>query len=332
MNYLSLINQFWAKDLEHSFTPNDIAVYFRLLERSNALGWKNPFNFSVDELLLKLRLKTKDPFTTARNRLKQAGLIDFRNGDGRGRTTTYYLLDAEEQQQEEETERGKKNTPLMPPLSPTLSPPLYPPGTPLLHKTKLNETKGKTANAVTASERDPSLDLEEGEDHPPGDSCRDRIGEEQTTSPEQDPSWDRTGEEQAASPEPVSSPPPRKPTTPGKRASKGRAARSVPITAPPPLHSRWPELVAELDDDGRATWERFVAWEQDNPLPKVFSMAEPLLPAQLVKLTRQHGSGEITGVLLDMQNRRTLLTDYESANLTVQSWLRNRRKRETAAS
>ena len=58
MNYLSLINQFWAKDLEHSFTPNDIAVYFRLLERCNALGWKNPFNFSVDELLMKLRLKT----------------------------------------------------------------------------------------------------------------------------------------------------------------------------------------------------------------------------------------------------------------------------------
>jgi hypothetical protein len=300
MNYLSLINQFWAKDLEHSFTPNDIAVYFRLLERCNALGWKNPFNFSVDELLLKLRLKTKDPFTTARNRLKQAGLIDFKNGDGRGRTTTYYLLDTEEQQQEEEIERGKKNTPLMPPLSPTLLPPLYPPGTPLLHKTKLNETKEKTANAVRAGECEQDSDLKSGDD-----------------SPQEQPL------------EPTPSPP----TAPGKKGKKGRPAGGAsPLSADSglPLSQRWPDLVAELDAEAHATWERFVAWERDNPLPKLFQMAEPLLPAQLVALIHKHGSGTVTAVLQDMQNRPKLLTEYESANLTAQSWLRRRQQQEKA--
>ncbi|TGE03336.1 hypothetical protein [Hymenobacter fodinae] len=297
MNYLSLINQFWAKDLEHSFTPNDIAVYFRLLERCNALGWKNPFNFSVDELLLKLRLKTKDPFTTARNRLKQAGLIDFKNGDGRGRTTTYYLLDTEEQLQEEETERGKKNTPLMPPLSPTLLPPLSPPGTPLLHKTKLNKTKEKTANAVTECVRGQDSELNSG-----GDSA----------------------EEQAPTP----------PGDLGKKGKKGRpAGRAAPSGIDPqlPLAERWPELVAELNAEAHATWERFVAWERDNPLPKLFQMAEPLLPAQLVALIHKHGSGVVTGVLQDMQNMPVLLTKYDSANLTAQSWLRRRQKQEKTA-
>lgn len=116
--------------------------------------------------------------------------------------------------------------------------------------------------------------------------------------------------------------------TPGKKGKKDRAARPTP-PAPPPLENRWPELVARLDAEGQSTWERFVAWEKENPLPKVFSMVEPLLPAQLVNLTRKHGSGTITGILLDMQNRRTLLQDYDSANYTVQSWIRLRQRRES---
>lgn len=117
---------------------------------------------------------------------------------------------------------------------------------------------------------------------------------------------------------------------PGKKGKKGRATRPAP-SAPPPLEKRWPELVAQLDAEGQSTWERFVAWERENPLPKVFSMVEPLLPAQLVNLTRKHGSGTVTGILLDMQNRRTLLADYDSANYTVQSWIRLRQRRESPA-
>ncbi|MDF7810927.1 hypothetical protein [Hymenobacter sp. YC55] len=296
MNYITLINAFWAKDLEHSFTPNDIAVYFRLLERCNALGWKNPFNFSVDELLVKLRLRTKDPLDTARNRLKQAGLLDFRNGQGRGHTTTYWLA-TPLQEPEENPERGQKNTPFISPYSPPFSPTFSPPTTPLVHKTKLNKTKEETANAVTGCA---------------GAQASDSMVDSKL-------------------PTKSAAEPPKGAPSPGKKKSKPRAARPAPA-APPPLETRWPELVAELDAEGQSTWARFVAWEKENPLPKVFSMVEPLLPKQLVELTHKHGSGEVTSILLDMQNRRTLHADYDSANLTVQAWLRLRKKREAALS
>ncbi|WP_375438140.1 hypothetical protein [uncultured Hymenobacter sp.] len=296
MNYIALINAFWAKDLEHSFTPNDIAVYFRLLERCNALGWKNPFNFSVDELLVKLRLRTKDPLDTARNRLKQAGLLDFKNGQGRGHTTTYWLA-TPALEPEENPEKGQKNTPFISPFSPPFMPPFSPPTYPLVHKTKLNKTKEETANAVSGCASEQVSDLKLDSESPI---------------------------------DPASSPPPRA-SPPGKKKRNDRAARPTPA-APPPLETRWPELVAELDAEGQSTWARFVAWEKDNPLPKVFAMVEPLLPAQLVSLTNKHSSGEVTSILLDMQNRRTLLTDYDSANLTVQAWLRLRKKREASLS
>lgn len=153
MNYISLIENFWAKRLEHSFTCNDIAVYFALADHCNKLGWKNPFNFSVDELLVKVRLKTKDPLDTARNRLKQAGLIDYKNGDGRGKTTQYWLTDPESKP-ERGGKRVQKNTTLSPPLFAPLSPPLLPPLEPTVLKTKPNKTKEET----TVSASSPVLD------------------------------------------------------------------------------------------------------------------------------------------------------------------------------
>lgn len=282
MNYLTLINHFWAKDLEHSFTPNDIAVYFRLLERCNALGWKNPFNFSVDELLLKLRLKTKDPLDTARNRLKQAGLIDFRNGQGRGHTTTYWLVEGEA---ENPDEKGQKNTPFIPPFSPSFSSPFSPPTYPLVHKTKLNKTKEETANAVSEGEGELASNFNL-------DSSKQSTAD--------------------------STPPTPRPT--GKKGRESRAARSAP---PPPLENRWPDLVAALDAEGQAIWHRFVDWEKNNPLPKVFSMVEPLLPAELVRSVRKYESPMVRDVLLDMQNY-SLLKKNDSANLTLQKWANKR--------
>lgn len=81
-------------DLEYSFTPLEVTIYFRLMERCNTLAWKNPFGFACDELRAKVKCKnaeSKKPFDTARNRLKQAGLIDYVNGGGRGYVTKYTI-------------------------------------------------------------------------------------------------------------------------------------------------------------------------------------------------------------------------------------------------
>ena len=114
MTYIELINQFWALNREHSFTPNEISLYFALLDICHSLGWRNPFNQSSRNLATQCNLNEKT-LTKARNYLKQAGLIEFKSGDGRRNNTVYTL-------------KGGKiyhlSDHLSPPLSDHLSPPL----------------------------------------------------------------------------------------------------------------------------------------------------------------------------------------------------------------
>ena len=107
MSYLDYINNFWQKDLEFSFTAEEVNLYFRLLKHANALGWKPQFNLSVEKLMAEAGMKTKRPFDTARKGLREAGLLDFKNGNGRGCTTEYQLTGAETP-----PERDAKNAPL----------------------------------------------------------------------------------------------------------------------------------------------------------------------------------------------------------------------------
>lgn len=149
MTYLDLINQFWQKDLEFSFTSTEVNVYFRLLERCNRLGWKSPFNLSGDQLMAQLKLHTKKPFDTARKKLREAGLIDFKNGNGRGCTTEYTIVGAGSNPKLTE-KKGKKNTPLSAPLSGRVLGPVSGTDSGLLHKTKTRLDK-EEADASGAS-------------------------------------------------------------------------------------------------------------------------------------------------------------------------------------
>lgn len=79
MNYIELINNFWKVDMEHSFTGNETRLYFYLLHTSNSLGWKNPFRLSYRQIGLGSGLSV-NTVKSARNKLKQTGLIDFAEG------------------------------------------------------------------------------------------------------------------------------------------------------------------------------------------------------------------------------------------------------------
>lgn len=79
MNYIGLINNFWKVDIEYSFTGNETKLYMFLLHTSNSLGWKNPFRLSYRQIELGANL-TVNTVKSARNKLKQAGLIDFKEG------------------------------------------------------------------------------------------------------------------------------------------------------------------------------------------------------------------------------------------------------------
>lgn len=88
MNYIDLLNNFWALNKEYSFTPNEKAVYFALLNKCNELGWKNPFNQSNGYLAMDSGM-SESAMQKARNTLQQKGLIEFSSGDGRRINTQY---------------------------------------------------------------------------------------------------------------------------------------------------------------------------------------------------------------------------------------------------
>lgn len=79
MNYITLINDFWKADTVYSFSSNETRLYFFLLHTSNSLGWQNPFRLSYRQIALGANLTVKT-IQSARNRLKQADLIDFKEG------------------------------------------------------------------------------------------------------------------------------------------------------------------------------------------------------------------------------------------------------------
>jgi hypothetical protein len=156
MTYLDLINQFWQKDLEYSFSSTEVDVYFRLLDRCNKLGWKSPFNLSVERLMAQMGMRTKKPLDTARKRLREAGLLEFKNGSGRGLTTEYTLIGVGTSF-ERVPERGNKNIP----LSGTLSEPLSGALSGLLHKSKIKSKKKESNDSESADKISASTTVEE---------------------------------------------------------------------------------------------------------------------------------------------------------------------------
>ncbi|WP_460504125.1 hypothetical protein, partial [Hymenobacter agri] len=90
MNYIALINQFWQLRREVTFSSTEADLYFYLLDISNGRNWKNPFQQSNQLICATIGVSEK-PLITARNRLKQHGLIDFTPGVKRS-PSTYKLL------------------------------------------------------------------------------------------------------------------------------------------------------------------------------------------------------------------------------------------------
>ena len=79
LNYISLINRFWAVNLEHDFTGNETKLYFFLLHVCNSLGWKNPFKHSLRQIHASTGLSINS-IKSVQKRLVEAGLIEIKNG------------------------------------------------------------------------------------------------------------------------------------------------------------------------------------------------------------------------------------------------------------
>ena len=171
MNYIELINRFWALNKEYSFTPNEKAVYFALLNKCNELGWKNPFNQSNAYLSMDSGM-SEPAMQRARNTLKQMMLIDFISGDGRRNNTKYSIIGVEKG-----THKGKTKNDLYDSLSDTLSSSLSDTlydengfdNNKQINKTKLNQTKKKSPTGDKESPNFSSFEIleEKNLDKPP---------------------------------------------------------------------------------------------------------------------------------------------------------------------
>ncbi|MDV3768155.1 hypothetical protein CMU26_01175 [Elizabethkingia anophelis] len=91
MNYIELINNFWSMNEVHSFHSNEISLYFYLLKVNNLCSWKESFNHNNYKVMASLNISSFKTLSNARNRLKQAGLIDFETKNG-SPDTKYSLL------------------------------------------------------------------------------------------------------------------------------------------------------------------------------------------------------------------------------------------------
>lgn len=129
MTYIELINNFWELDEYWQFTCCETRLYFYLLKTANRLGWVDSWTRSDAKVSSDVGVSVNS-MKTARNRLVQAGLIEFKSGGNGQRDKTRYIVRCQN---------------LIPKLQPKHEPNLIP-----NHEPKpqpyINKTKIKTKN------------------------------------------------------------------------------------------------------------------------------------------------------------------------------------------
>jgi len=100
MRYTDLINNFWRIDEQKGFNGSSTRLYFYLLNLANRSYWTSDWLEYGDEKMKITLVVFADVLRTAREKLKQASLINYvSGGDGKGVKTRYQIL----------TPKGKAN-------------------------------------------------------------------------------------------------------------------------------------------------------------------------------------------------------------------------------
>ncbi len=151
-SYIDLINNFWQKDNEHNFSTNEVALYFYILKSANAARWKNPIGLSNAMAMAKFRIG-KTAFDTAKRNLKNAGLIDFNAGSGRGNVCQYTIMGIEKVAWKPPlTEKGNEKIVQKQPLSDNLSNNFSPPYSDKKPETSIDIEKEKEKEYLASNE------------------------------------------------------------------------------------------------------------------------------------------------------------------------------------
>lgn len=91
MEYLNLINRFWAEDEYQSFSAVETRLYFFLLNLANRSYWKEWMEYSDTKLTANIGVSVS-VIRNARNRLQDANLIKFEVGGKGFRVKTRYQI------------------------------------------------------------------------------------------------------------------------------------------------------------------------------------------------------------------------------------------------
>ncbi|MCM1458330.1 MAG: hypothetical protein NC130_10730 [Lachnoclostridium sp.] len=90
MTYIDLINNFWRMHGSQEFGPNEIALYFYLLNECNRQGWPSPLVRPNSKICLGLGM-SENTLMRCRNNLKMRGVLDFESGKKSRKAPAYYL-------------------------------------------------------------------------------------------------------------------------------------------------------------------------------------------------------------------------------------------------
>lgn len=91
MNYIELVNNVWNMREQGIISAHEQDFYMYLMHRCNVLFWKNPFHQS-SEVLCSVLGMNRNMLTTRRKRLKQLGLIDYKEGKTKSKPAEYTIL------------------------------------------------------------------------------------------------------------------------------------------------------------------------------------------------------------------------------------------------
>lgn len=91
MTYIELINNFWQEFGNKGMQPNDVLLYFYLLDHCNRISWQNPFPITNKNLIMMLEI-SEHSLINSRQRLMERGLIDFLKGQTRKSAPVYFIV------------------------------------------------------------------------------------------------------------------------------------------------------------------------------------------------------------------------------------------------
>jgi hypothetical protein len=91
MNLFELINNFWRLDEQLNFTGNETRLYFFLLHVANRSRWPEWIEYADKRLAANANISLQ-VLKSARDQLKEAGLLDYVPGGGFRVKTKYQIL------------------------------------------------------------------------------------------------------------------------------------------------------------------------------------------------------------------------------------------------